>query len=218
MFCFSHVIYSASVLYCVCMCVSAAILDQVSKSLSRRHRTPAATPSLALLLLLPSSCWPKFSHMHCFCCAIQAHMGLHLTSQKVGCPNQRLKVSRTRMMGWMTTLKCLIPTIPRLSLVRVKLFKRGINSGSITSLTTVHLSHQACGVTQGALARSLHRLFLRQLNRCHLRLVHQCLLRNLLMEMRHLLHSSFSHGSHQRRKLRLPRRSFQTRRSLRKRG
>ena len=158
--------------------------------------------------------------MHFSRCATHAHKGLPLASHRDGCPNPRLKVSQTLMTGWTITLKYLIPTIPHLPLVRVGLLNGGINNGLIRLPTTVHLSHQACGVTQGTLVRSLHRLFLRQLvrNHCHLRLVHQCLLRSLLTQMRHLLHSSFSRRHLRRRRLRLPRLSFPIRRSLRKRG
>ena len=169
MFCCSHVFYSASVLCCVCMCVSAAILDQVSKSLSRRNHTPAATPSLALLLLLPSSCWPKFSHMHCFFCASHAQLRLR-PILKGGSQNNRPMVSRTRMMGWMIMLRSSIQMILCMSLVREKRFKRGTCNGS---RIIVHQS-QMRKVGHGTLARgrdprNLPLLFRRLF--CHPRLV-----------------------------------------------
>ena len=172
MYYYSHVMYGASVLYCVCVC-SAAILDQVSTSLSRRTPYTCRYPLARTLDTLFTPCWPKFSHMHFSCCATHAHKGLPLASHRDGCPNPRLMLSQTLMTGWTITLKDLIPTIPHLPLVRDRLLNGGINNGLMKLLTTVHLSHLNCRVTQGSLVRSLHRLFLRQFHHCHHRHVHQ---------------------------------------------
>ena len=172
----------------MCMCVSAAILDQASTSLSRRTPYTCRYPLARTLDTLFTPCWPKFSHMHFSCCASHAHKGHHLTNRKVGCPNPRPMLSRTLMMGWTSTKRSSIPMIPRSLLVRGDRWNGTINNGLIRLPRTVHLSHQAYEVMPGTLVRSLHRLFLRLLapSQCHPRIVLQCLLPRLLVEIRHL--------------------------------
>ena len=141
------------------------------QSLCRRYRKPAATPSLALSPLLPSLCWPKFSHMHCFFCASHAQLRLR-PIPKGGSQNRRPMVSRTRMMGWMITLRFSIPLILCSSLVRERRFTRGTSSRSriIDQPSQIHMETGRGALQEGRDLRNLPLLFPRQFHHCHLTL------------------------------------------------